>query len=130
MRAFFHSFALAAFALLIMAPVTGCTTTGLGDPPPVTSGPVADELATAKKAIGTVAAAFDMALDAVEELRDAGVLVPGSPKGQQVAALIRKADKALVAAQNAVTMADYVAQLGIFGGAMKEVSQLIEGKVQ
>src|SRR5687768_1180651 len=84
------------FALAASLALSGCA--GLPQfagqaPAPLAATTIDDQgLETAWKA-------FDLALDAINALGDAGVIVPGSEKGKAVASAIRTVNRSLAAAE-------------------------------
>lgn len=71
---------------------------------------------------------FDVALDALNALGDAGVIVPGSERGRAVAQGIRKVNRALAAAERfaaAGSATDYATALAEAVGGMNEIRAAI-----
>lgn len=87
--------------LLLTASLAACTTPGVLSVPTAAPAPLAATIID-DKALTTAWKSFDVALDAINLLGDAGKIVPGTPKGKAVAAGIRKVLAALTAAEHAV----------------------------
>lgn len=115
-----------AFAL------AACATTG-GTPPPTTDAPPSyercDETATPdSRAICVAFRGFDLALTAIDGLRDAGVIVPGTPRALAVQKAIRETQAALndaSAIQRGVRSGDLASTLLRAAGALNRLRAAI-----
>lgn len=115
--------------LAILAPLalTGCAALpGLpGQAPAPLAATTADD-----KALETAWKAFDVALDAVNLLGDAGVIVPGSERGRAVAAAIRRVNRSLAAAERfdaVLSSGDYNTALNDAAAGMADLRTAIKG---
>lgn len=82
-------------------------------------------------ALETAWKAFDLGLDAINALTDAGRIVPGTPRAKQIAAGIRKVNTALSAAERfaaAGSTSDYTAALREATAGIGEIRSLIGGQ--
>lgn len=81
-------------------------------------------------ALETAWKAFDVALDALNLLGDAGAIVPGSPTGKAVASGIRAVNRALASAERfaaAGSATDYRKALEEAEGGMEELRAALKG---
>lgn len=82
-------------------------------------------------ALETAWKAFDLALDAINGLADAGAIVPGTPRAKQIAAGIRKVNAALGTAERfaaAGSTTDYATALREATAGINEIRSLIGGQ--
>lgn len=73
---------------------------------------------------------FDALLDALNLLGDAGVIVPGTPRGRAVAAAIRKVNRGLAAAERfaaAGSTSSYLEALNEAGAGIAEIRTALQG---
>jgi hypothetical protein len=114
-------------ALAALAALPGCTTL----PGSLASGTSPAPLAQTTiddRALDTTWKSFDLALDSINLLGDAGKIVPGTPKGIAVATAIRKVTAALVGAESfaaAGSSADYTIALREATAGFNELRKLI-----
>lgn len=115
--------------LLFLAPLTmlsACT----GMPGLISPAPIQQAACAADNELETAWKAFDLALDAINVLGDAGVIVPGSSKGKAVAAGIRRVNAALALAERfAVTcsVGQATSALADAAAGMSDISTALKG---
>jgi hypothetical protein len=82
-------------------------------------------------ALETAWKSFDLALDAINILGDAGVIVPGSPKGKAVASGIRTVNRSLASAERfaaAGSTTDYRKALDEATAGIADLRSAIKGE--
>src|SRR5688572_27721243 len=113
---------LALAAPLALSGCTGLGTLAAPAPAPLAATTIDDQgLETAWKA-------FDVALDAINALGDAGVIVPGSEKGKAVASAIRTVNRSLAAAERfaaAGSTTDYAEALREASAGLNDLRTII-----
>lgn len=116
---------LAACAALALSGCAGVPTFAVPSPAPLAATTIDDH------GLEACWKAFDLALDAINALGDAGVIVPGSPRGKAVAAGIRTVNASLAAAERfaaAGSATDYATALSEATTAMAELRAAIGSK--
>ncbi|HVH49978.1 MAG TPA: hypothetical protein VM760_08910 [Sphingomicrobium sp.] len=111
-----------AAALALSLPA--CTTF-----PDVTTAPLA-QTHIDEQALTAAYASFDVLLTAVDGLRDAGVLMPGSPRALQVKSLIEKAQDGLNTARavrEGLSQKDPVTALASATDAFRQITAILKG---
>ena len=114
------------FLLAACLALSGCTLPQLAMPAPA---PLA-QTTIDDTGLETAWRAFDVALDSINLLGDAGVIVPGSPEGRAVAASIRKVNRGLTSAERfaaAGSQTDYALALHEAMAGMDELRTAMKG---
>lgn len=134
-----RKYMIAALAALSLS---ACATTATPGPGGVPQGPVDPGAASEpraplartvvdEQALTAAYASFDVLLTAIDGLRVAGVLVPGTPRAVRVAALIRDAQDGLNAARDVrrgLSTRDPAQALDAATGAFRGITAILKGE--